>query len=141
MRAWEGVGTELPPGFATLRLETNALYCSAEEKLRRAGREAYCPDEPTQLLCRAMRLAPECYRRIEVAAAQPNKALTVRSNIILLCTDNNQSHHRDATFASVAELAAAMQRCESAEGVKVCLTPDARNVVVVRDGIEPLMLQ
>jgi len=138
MLAWEGDGTELPPGFAVLRLETNALSCSAEERLQHARDKTKSSRDPVQLLCRALRLAPRCYRRLELAPQFPDKPLVIRGDLLLLCAGTKpfprRDRDREATFANIAELAAAMQGFDAAEAINVCLTPDEQTIIVVRDG-------
>lgn len=76
MTTWEGDGTTLTRGFATLRMQTNGLHCSAEE---RARSKRYTTD-PVQLLCRALRMTPACYRRFEVVAAHPDLQMQVEAD-------------------------------------------------------------
>ena len=138
MLAWEGEGTELPLGFAVLRLETNALTCRAEERLQRAEDKTKSSGDPVQLLCRALRLAPRCYHRLELAPRFPDTPLVIRNDLLLLCAGTNplprRDRDREATFANIAELAAAMRHFGAAEAIDVCLTPDEQTIVVLRDG-------
>ena len=62
--------------------ETNSLNCW--ERLRHAGADAGdpCSRGPVQLLCRALRVAPACYRRLELVPAQPNEPLLLCSGLI-----------------------------------------------------------
>jgi len=135
--AWEGRGTVLPLGFSALRIRTNDLLCTAVERLPdHVGPEA--ERAPTtqslQLLFRALRLAPLCYRRIELMAAQPHQPLTVAGETRLLCATGDQTYcDRAAESESIAALAAAMRRFEAAEGVSVCLTQDEQSIIVHRN--------
>jgi len=132
MLAWEGEGTDLPPGFAVLRLETNALYCGAVERLPQSRSGGNSPMDPVQLFCRALRLAPHCYQRFELMAAYSGSALEVWSDLTLLCTDSENLHPRTAKFESIAELAAAMQQFASVEKLDVCVSPDGQTIVAQR---------
>ena len=61
---WEGDGTALQGGYATLRMESNLVECWATERLPTAGQYATGQfiKEPAELLCRALRLAPSSYQ-------------------------------------------------------------------------------
>ena len=78
--AWRGEGTSLPLGFAALRMETFALRCVAMEAVDSEARRR-CTKDPVQLLCRALRMAPTCYRQFELVACQPDSALQITGNI------------------------------------------------------------
>ncbi len=132
MLAWEGEGTALPLGFDVLRLETNWLYCGVDERLSRAGSEAESSQDPVQLLCRTLRLAPASYQRFELKEASPDRMLEVHSTINLSCADSSQSHSGTANFQSIAQLAAAMQRFASIEELDVCFASDVQTIVVHR---------
>jgi len=137
MIAWEGRGTQLPPGFVALRMHTNSVRSWANE---------WYPDDftkdrftlttnPAQLLCRALRLAPSCYRRFELRAAQPAVSLFVEANVWLKhsrggCVERHTSPV--ASFETVAQFAAALQQCTDAEGVSVSLSPNERSVIIDR---------
>ncbi len=135
--AWEGRGTVLPLGFAALRMRTNDLLCTAVEILPdHVGPEVEraATADAVQLLCRALRLAPLCYRRIELMAAQPHKPLTITGETRLLsATGGNIYCDRAVEWQSIAGLAAAMRRFEAAEGVSVCMTRDEQCIIVHRN--------
>ena len=134
--AWEGRGTTLPLGFSVLRIRTNDLLCTAVERLPdHVGPEAERPvtKDSAQLLCRALRLAPLCYRRVELMAAQLHEPLTVAGETRLLCAAGDKTYcDRAAEWESIAALAAAMRRFEAAEGVSVCLARDEQCIIVHR---------
>lgn len=141
MVSWEGTGTELTHGFATLRMQTNHLQCCALESVHG---ETYTTD-PVQVLCRAMRLAPACYRCFKMEAMQAHSSLQVEAEVtVVFCPDDEDGNscddydtegadddgirrlHRElvSVFDSIAELAAAMQQCTAAEGLRVSLSRD-----------------
>ena len=136
MLAWAGRGTSLPVGFAALRLETNWLHCYAEEMMpyTEAEAEAFGSRDPVQLLCRALRLAPACYRRFELTARHPDAPLEIASAV--LCIYGSDQRKSDggkaAKFGSVAELAVSMRQHAAAEGLTVQYLPDDRSIVVCR---------
>ena len=116
-------------------METNRLSCHATEQQpqARAGPEAARRSiDPVQLLCSALRLAPACYRRFELAFGCDNEPLHVFGCLILTCWNATMSWTATATFESIAELAAAMQRSASAEGLSMQLSPDEQSIVVRR---------
>ncbi len=133
--AFEGYGPTLPLGFAAIRMETNRLSCHATEQQpqARAGPEAARRSiDPVQLLCSALRLAPACYRRFELAFGYANEPLHVFGCVILTCWNATMSWTATATFESIAKLAAAMQRSASAESLSVHLSPDVQSIIVRR---------
>jgi len=137
MPAWEGRGTNLPAGFATLRMETNLLRVWVTERQPPAGPGSEAlrdSTDPAQLLCRALRLAPACYRGFELAADQLDKPLEVLGHVSLPCGDAGSYawHAATAEYHSIAELAAALQRFASAESVSVQLSPDEQSVIMRR---------
>ncbi len=139
MLAWEGHGTTLPAGFAALRLDTNLLRLWVTERQPPAGPGSEAlrdSTEPAQLLCRALRLAPACYRGFELAADQLNEPLKVFGHVSLPCGDPGSYawHAATADYHSIAELAAALQRFASAESVSVQLSPDEQSVIMRRSG-------
>ena len=83
--AWDGRSTNVPPGFATLRLETNGLRCRATESATHVDRPTGqpCIRCPVHLLCRALRMAPASYGRFELTAAQSGQPLHVFGGHIL----------------------------------------------------------
>ncbi len=134
--AWEGHGTKLPRGFAGLRMRgASRLQLQAEERLPRepeeGGRSAL---EPAQLLCRALRLAPACYRWFELAAAKPEAPLMLMAMTSLRWDDMRASGMRMASFSGVAELAAALRRFAAAEGLVVCGAPGEASILMRRAG-------
>jgi len=140
MVAWEPCTTAFPQGFTALRLEANRLSWLASERMAHVGSEAQraCTGNAGQLLCRALRLAPACYRQFSLAA-QPRKGprmqLEIRDN--LLDEPGGYGHEYSATdFDSVAGLAAAMGQFAPGEGLSVQLSPDASCVIVRRIGVE-----
>jgi len=133
--AFEGCGTTLPLGFAAIRLETNRLSCHATEQQpqARAGPEAARRSiDPVQLLCSALQLAPACYCRFELAFGRENEPLHVFGCVILTCWNATMSWTATATFESIAELAAAMQRSASAESLSMHLSADKQSIIVQR---------
>jgi len=136
MLAWEGPGTRLPLGFTALRIEANDLWCTTKQTLPHdAGPEAEaraCTTDSVQLLCRALRLAPACYRRFELAVQQPHEPISIGKETRLMNGDDGPDH-KPTKFQSIAAVAAAMRQFEAAEGVSVCLMPDERSVVIVRN--------
>ena len=137
MISWTGRGTRLPLGFETLRMETNWLHCQANEQLLpHAGADDLQhprTKDSVELLCRALQLAPACYRRFELATPQPDEPLILESEIILKCGDEQEKHAGDAVgFVSVAGLAAAMRRFAAAESLRVLMSSDERSVIVHR---------
>ena len=147
LTACKGRGTKLAWGFAALRMHFETLHCAAEEWSPQASRPDAgnrCATDPVQLLCRALRLAPECYRRFELTAARPDAALRVEANVVLswnenACWDEDDKVYSrgEASFDSVAQLAAAMQRCAAEEGIEVALTSDDGTIIVRRAGVPP----
>ncbi len=88
MVAWEGCTTALPQGFTALRLETICLTCYTGKRLAHVGSEAQrsCTSNAVHLLCRALRLAPACYRQFSIAALpQTGRRCHVRSLMSRAC--------------------------------------------------------
>ena len=135
MLNWEGCGTRLPPGFTTLRTDTNFMGCWAMERTPRpepaaAGR---CIKNPVHLLCRALRMAPASYRRFELTATEP--PLHVFGGGIIYVGNQKTLHEdRSVTFSSIADLANAMQRYAAAESLSLHLLPEERSIVISRIG-------
>ena len=136
MLAWAGRGTSLPAGFAALRMETNWLQCHAEETMPHGELvpKTFRAQHPVQLLCRALRLAPACYRRFELTARHPDTPLEITSGIVSVYVYGNNEHKASgggaAKFGSVAKLAVAMRRFANAEGLIVQYLPDDQSIVV-----------
>lgn len=134
MVAWQGGGTQLARGFAVLRLHTNQLHLWAGEGAPHAYR---CALDPAVLLCRALRLAPASYRRLELAAAQANAPLHMLATMPPMRpweVGSGRKRHRGmaSSFNSAVQLAAALQLCAAAESVSVHLSPDERTIVICR---------
>ncbi len=148
MLAWEGPGTNLPANFAALHLETNELQISAEVRLPHAGTDSADADRvraetAVQLLCRALRLAPEHYRRFELAAENTDRPLQIGIVLSLVCgvvdteeddSDIDPADIDPAEFDDAAGLAAAMQQYAAAEELSVDVSPDMDSVIVCRAG-------
>ncbi len=135
------VASYFPRASLRSAIQTNKLHCTAIERLPHDS----VPEEATarlrtrsslQLLCRALRLAPPCYCRLEMAAEQPHEMLTIDSDLRLRCLDGSDTDDRGEPvgFHSGFALAAAMQQSAAAEHVTVCLPPDERSVTVLRSG-------
>ena len=93
------------------------------------------------LLCRALRLAPACYRHILLAAANPRAQLTVTGGVIL-SEDHEHApgqvdYARDeaAHFSSAVDLAAAMRQFANAEGLSVHLSADEGSIMISRPAV------
>ncbi len=87
MVAGEHCATTFPQGFTALRLETNRLICTATKRLAHVGSGAQrsCTGNAVHLLCRALRLAPACYRQFAFAAYPregPRRCRQTQLNII-----------------------------------------------------------
>ncbi len=136
MVAWEGFGTKIAQGFAALRMRTNGLVCWAEEWMRADARYT---TEPVQLLCRTLALAPACYRRFELAHAQPEELLCVEAHVSLRCHADVPAVHRSfaKSLHTMQELVVAMQRFAAAEGLVVARTPQTGVIVVSRANAGP----
>jgi len=133
MGAWDGRGTKLPLGFSALRIRTKWLQCWATENL---------PDEqlvaerwpwlrnPVHVLCRTLRMAPPCYREIELVVDQQLKLVGGGDRVF----GNIETQHRgkDGSFDSVNELAVAMRPFTCEEGLSVHILPDKQSLVVHR---------
>ena len=133
--AWRGTGTKLPPGFAALRMRTNWLHCWSNERVQPNGSLIA---EPARLLCRALWLAPACYRCFELRPAVPAQVLHLRATVCQHMDEHHQSpdqHRADGSF-TFGDLAAAMKRCGGAEGVVVVPSPDPLCIVVRRASTE-----
>lgn len=137
MLAWDGPGTNLPPGFATLRLETNFLECKATERVPDAERPTAgrCLDHPVHLLCRALRTAPVSYERFELTAARRCHPLHVIGGGNMYVGDRRTSvYSKLQRFDSIVGLAAAMQRYAAEESLTVHVLPDEQCIIVHRIG-------
>ena len=135
MHTWEGRGTKLPLGFSALRMEANYLHCWATERRPYPGHaaETRCLTKPVHLLCRALRMAPACYRCFELAAAYTERPLDIAGDSTVYAGDARRRYREDsAVFDSIAGLAAAMQLVAPAEGLSVLLSPDERTIIVHR---------
>ena len=136
---WQGDGTDLPWGFAVVRMITTQWECLAKEGPPLAGSSATaCPTlHPLQLLCRTLRLAPTSYRRYEIVAQPPNALLIVAADM-RADQDGNQTHVRKVEgFRGVAEFAAALRPFAVREGISVQLIAGEQVVVLSRDAAEP----
>ena len=138
--AWDGGTTELPQGFSTLRLEATRLICGVTKQLAQVGSEPqrFCTGDAAHLLCRALRLAPTCYRHFSLAArpldGSPTqlKVMGISWNIAGEEPDSDTDIHVLEDFGSVAGLAAAMGQFAAVEGLSVQLSPDASCILVRR---------
>ena len=134
MVAWEGPGSAFPSGFTTLRTETNVLDIWAAEVQPGAGPEAFRRrTSPVRLLCRAFRLAPPSYRRFELAAMDPAKPMHVCAGAFLTCGEKRGRHSARVKLDNLAELAVAMRRFASSEGLSVTFMTDLQSIVVTRN--------
>lgn len=136
---WGGRETTLPLGFDVLRLQSNGLQCYASEDVpfgapADAGHHF---GDAVQLLCRALRMAPACYRRIELGAAHQEQRLEIVGGRHMYVGAKRVycgSPEKEANFDGIAELAAAMQHYAHTEVPKlsVLVSPDERTIVVHR---------
>ncbi len=135
MLDWVGPGTNLPPDFAALRVETNDLRVVAQVWLPDAQPDGWeadrvCSESAVQLLCRALRLAPLCHRCFELAVDDPDRYLMIHIKLELICGDeirlSSQPEIDSAQFDDAAGLGAAMQQYAAAEELRVEVTPDLR---------------
>ena len=140
MAAWKGRGNVLPQSFAALRVETNQLWIQSHERF--SGPDAHTcqlhsATDPVQLLCRAVRLAPACYRRFVWTAADPAEPLHVNAAVRLSLDGMSAGRHPSttATFECVKHLDAAVQQCAIEEHVNVSVSPDERSIVIIRDDL------
>ena len=135
---WDGDGTALEWGFAAVRMESNRVRCSATERLPQADPQSAgrCTVHPVQLLCRALRLAPACYRRFELVAAQPEAPLQIDSSVHLSWAGGVETvqGNGSASFDSVNELKAAMRRFVKEEKLRLVRSPGEHIIVVRRSG-------
>ena len=79
--AWIGrVTARLYNGASPCCAESDAVQCVAMERLQTAGQWATGQDttDPSELLYRALRLAPACYRRFELTAGAARDAAETR---------------------------------------------------------------
>ncbi len=84
--------------------------------------------DTVHLLCRALRLAPACYRRFELAANKPHAQVGVMGT--LWATDDNESGSDTGvdivgTEFDCADLATAMGQFAAVESLSVQLSQDA----------------
>ena len=141
---WEGHGTDLPLGFSAVRMETNRLECYVNEWLPyhdvRPG-ELDIKD-PVRTLCRALRLAPACYRSFEIA---PYNNASDELHVPLQIKGCGHLTHLDgqwttrwstADFDSIVDLAAVMQRFAAAECLDVRVSLATQSIIVRRSGDE-----
>ncbi len=134
MLAWEGRGSGFPLGFAALRVQTNYFSIWATELQPHAAPEAYRRrTSPVRLLCRTLRLAPVSYRRFELAAKDPAKPMQMFAGVSLTCGEKRGMHRARAKFDSIAELAVAMRRFASSEGLSVTIMTDLQSIIVTRN--------
>ena len=84
-----------------------------------------------QLLCRALRLTPPCYRRFELTPGKPQEWLDIHADVSVYAEDDTEMPHRTTAKSSypVGELAAAMRRCGVAEDLDVVLSPNGTIVI------------
>ena len=83
MLAWGDEGSRLAEDFAALRLETSWVQLQTVAQPPAAGSKADwspCTD-PSQLLCRALRMAPASYRQFTVAALRPDGRLRIEAAV------------------------------------------------------------
>ncbi len=139
----DGTQTLLPPGFSALRVVTDSLHCVLNVWLPSGEPAALCvpPADAVQLLCRALRLAPHCYRHFELLRKaghhHEHGALLEMCGCVTYIdslTGRRISRHDldDADFDSVADLAGAMQHFAAAEHLIVQLSPDMHSIIVHR---------
>ena len=108
---WEGRGTQLPAGFATLRVEASwSLHCWATERVPQPGQQAAgrrCINNPVHLLCRALRMAPASYRRFELTTVRQQGPLALYNGGDTYAGERRTLHQDRASMGhSPAELAA-----------------------------------
>ena len=135
MLSWEGRGTRLPLGFAALRVEAHRLQCWATAHSSDAGFDcdARCLGNPVHVLCHALRMAPPCYRRFELATS--HQPLHVSGGgIVLVGSTREFCRDTDVIFDSISSLAVAMQHFARVEKLSVCFLPDECSIVVHRVG-------
>ena len=144
MVAWEGDGTDITWGFAAIRVETGRMQCIAEEQPLddQPGACTRQTTDPVQLLCRALRLAPACYRRLELKPDKWDMPFCIGGEMYYDWMDRDNAYDRlyantPASFDSISELAAALQRCAAAEGLTVHCRLDELIVVLSRNSAEP----
>ncbi len=135
--AWEGCTAALPRGFAALHLETSGLSCMVRKRLAHLVSEAQSTRtvDAVHLLCRALRLAPACYRHFLLSAPPlegPRTQLKVMGTLLGEPGSLTHTYVREE-FDSAADLAAAMGQFASVEGLNVQLSPDASCVIVRRN--------
>ena len=144
--------TLLPEGFSGLRVVTNSLHCAITLWLPIASGEpaALCvaPADAVQLLCRALRLAPRCYRQFELRrrAGDRNERgglLAVYGCVKYIdsVTGRRVSQHDldNADFDSLTDLASAMQQLAAADHLIVQLSQHINSIVVRRVAISSLL--
>ena len=138
--AWEGCTTALPQGFTALHLETSGLSCIVAKRLAYLVSEAQstCTIDAVHLLCRALRLAPACYRRFSLSAHPlegPRTQLKVMGTLLAEPGSLTHTYVREE-FDGVAGLAAAMGDFAGVEGLNVQLSQDGSCIIVRRSGNE-----
>jgi len=138
--AWDGGITALPHGFAALRLEaTRLIRCTVTELLAQGGSkpQRFCTGNPAHLLCRALCLAPACYRHFSLAVhpldGSPTQLKVEGTVWVIAEPGSDPANFTSEDFDSVACLAAAMGQFAAVEGLNVQLSPDASCVIVRRN--------
>ena len=137
MLAWDARGTRLPLGFTALRMQTNWLQCWAVARLPHTepAAEGRCLNHPVHLLCRALRMAPACYRRFELAAAEHDAKVHILGGGTIHMDGKERTHRGTATTCrNLSKLASEMRRYAAAEGLSVHVLPDGCSIVVHRVG-------
>ena len=133
---WGGRETNLPLGFAVLRLQANSLWCYASVPFVAPSSRGHHSDDAVQMLCRALRMAPACYRHIELVAADEEQRLDLVGGHHVWFEDQAylDSIEAEANFDSIAELAAAMRHIALAgvPELSVLLSSDERTIIVHR---------
>ena len=136
--AWEGTYTSLPLGYSVLRIQTSSLLCSAKQPQEDTEHDAvlvHYAGDPVQLLCRALRLAPECYQCFELAPKYSTQPMHFKiSGAVSIESEDGQDllDGGELSLDSVAELAAAMQHFADVENLRVHMSPDEQTIIVVR---------
>ncbi len=137
MVAGERCTTIFPQGFTALRLEALRQLRLATGRLAHVGPPRSCTGNAGHVLCRALRLAPACYREFSFTADALGGSRTVlRVSGDLF--DEPGLHYHDSSdwnivFNNAANLATAMGQFAAVEGLNVQLSPDASSVIVRRN--------
>ena len=137
--ARDGGTTALPQGFTALRMQATRLICRVTKRLAHVGSEPqrFCTGNAVHLLCRALRLAPTCYRHFSLAAHPRERPCTRLRLVGVLKTagdepGSNTNTYLHDDFGSSAGLTAAMGQFAAVEGLSVQLSLDASCVIVRR---------